>query len=92
MSVLVIIDSSTVQDMAKPLPSELSRNIYFSAIFLFPKTERDAKCFILRMNFLPNHVIEGKIEGTGIQGRKRKQLLDDLTRKRRSTTSHSVEN
>jgi hypothetical protein len=35
------------------------------------------------MNFLLNHVIEGKIEGTGIQGRRHKQLVDDLTGKRR---------
>lgn len=35
------------------------------------------------MNFLLNHVIEGKIEGPGIQGRSHKQLLDDLTGKRR---------
>jgi len=35
------------------------------------------------MNFLLNHVIEGKIEGTGIQGRRHKQPLNDLTGKRR---------
>jgi hypothetical protein len=35
------------------------------------------------MNLLLNHVIEGKIEGTGIQGRRRKQLQDDLTGKKR---------
>jgi len=33
----------------------------------------------LRVNYLLNHVIEGKIDGTGIQGRRHKQLLDDLT-------------
>ena len=39
-------------------------------------------CHILRRNCLLNQVIEGKIEGriecTGRQGRRRKQLLDDL--------------
>jgi hypothetical protein len=31
---------------------------------------------ILRRNCLLKHVIEGKIEGTGRRGRRRKQLLD----------------
>jgi hypothetical protein len=30
------------------------------------------------MNCLPKHVNEGKIEGTGGRGRRRKHLLDDL--------------
>jgi hypothetical protein len=42
---------------------------------------------ILRKNCLLKHVIEGKLEGrtemTGIRGRRRKQLLDDLKEKRR---------
>jgi hypothetical protein len=42
---------------------------------------------ILRRNCLLKHVIEGKLEGmiemTGRRGRRRKQLLDDLTEKRR---------
>jgi hypothetical protein len=34
---------------------------------------------ILRRNCLLKHVIQGKVEGmTGIRGRRRKQLLDDL--------------
>jgi hypothetical protein len=33
---------------------------------------------ILRRNCLLNHVIEGRIEGTGRRGRRRKQLLDEL--------------
>jgi hypothetical protein len=33
---------------------------------------------ILRRNFLLKRFIEGKIEGTGRRGRRRKQLLDDL--------------
>jgi hypothetical protein len=41
---------------------------------------------ILRRNCLLKHVIKGKIEGrievTGRQGRRRKQLLDDLKEKR----------
>jgi hypothetical protein len=38
----------------------------------------------LRRNCLLKHVIEGKLEGrTGRQGRRRKQLLDDLKEKRR---------
>jgi hypothetical protein len=41
---------------------------------------------ILHRNCLQNHVIEGKIEGrtevTRRQGRRRKQLLDDLEEKR----------
>jgi hypothetical protein len=41
---------------------------------------------ILRRNCLPKHVIQGKIEGgiemTGRQGRRRKQLLDDPVEKR----------
>jgi hypothetical protein len=39
-------------------------------------------CHILRRNCLLKHVIEGKLEGrieiTGRQGRRHKQLLDDL--------------
>jgi hypothetical protein len=42
---------------------------------------------ILRRNCLLKHVIEGTLEGrieiTGIRGRRRKQLLDDLKEKRR---------
>jgi hypothetical protein len=42
---------------------------------------------ILRRNCLLKHVIEGKLEGrieiTGIRGRRRKQVLDDLKEKRR---------
>jgi hypothetical protein len=42
---------------------------------------------ILRRNCLLKHVTEGKLEGriemTGRRGRRRKQLLDDLTEKRR---------
>jgi hypothetical protein len=42
---------------------------------------------ILRRDCLLKHVIEGKLEGriemTGRRGRRRKQLLDDLTEKRR---------
>jgi hypothetical protein len=42
---------------------------------------------ILLRNCLLKHVIEGKLEGrievTGRQGRRRKQLLDDLKEKRR---------
>jgi hypothetical protein len=42
--------------------------------------------YILRRNCLQNHVIEGKIEGrtevTRRQGRRRKQLLDELKEKR----------
>jgi hypothetical protein len=41
---------------------------------------------ILRGNCLVKHVIEGKLEGrvemSGRRGRRRKQLLDDLTEKR----------
>jgi hypothetical protein len=39
--------------------------------------------YILRRNFLLKHLIEGKIEGTAGRERRRKQLLDDLTGKRR---------
>jgi hypothetical protein len=42
---------------------------------------------ILRRNCLLKHVIEGKLDGrtemTGRQGRRRKQILDDLKGKRR---------
>jgi hypothetical protein len=42
---------------------------------------------ILRRKSLLKHVIEGKLEGriemTGIRGRRRKQLLDDLKENRR---------
>jgi hypothetical protein len=42
---------------------------------------------ILRRNCLPKHVtevnIEGRIEMSGRRGRRRKQLLNDLTEKRR---------
>ena len=37
---------------------------------------------ILRWNFLLKHVIEGNIEGTGTRGRQRKQILDDLEKKK----------
>jgi len=37
----------------------------------------------LRRNCLLKHVIEGRIEWTGRQGRRRKQLLDDLKETRR---------
>jgi hypothetical protein len=47
-------------------------------------------------NCLLKHVIEGKIEGkievTGRRGKRHKQLLYDLKKKRGSTRSHSVEN
>jgi hypothetical protein len=43
-------------------------------------------CHILRRNWLRKHVIEGKLEGgveaTGRRGRRCKQLLDDLKKKR----------
>jgi hypothetical protein len=42
---------------------------------------------ILRRNRLLKHIIEGKIEGrigvAGTQGRRRKEILDDLEQKRR---------
>jgi hypothetical protein len=57
---------------------------------------------ILRRNCLLKHVIEGKLDGrievTGRRGRKRRQILDDLTEKmvleteRGSATSPCVEN
>ena len=40
--------------------------------------------YILRRDCLPKYVIEGKIQGTGIQERRRKQLLDNLKEMRRS--------
>jgi len=52
-----------------------------------------------RRNCLPQHVIEGTIEGTRRRGRKRKQLLDDLKEEIKilyfesgSTRSHPVGN
>jgi hypothetical protein len=36
----------------------------------------------LRRNFLLKHVIEGLIEWTGRRGRRRKELLDDLKKRR----------
>jgi hypothetical protein len=38
---------------------------------------------ILRRNYLLKHFTEGKIEGSERRGRRRKQLLDDLKKKRR---------
>jgi len=38
---------------------------------------------ILRGNCLLKHVVEGKMEVTGIQGRRRKQILDDLQETKR---------
>jgi hypothetical protein len=38
---------------------------------------------ILRINCLLKHMIQGKVEGTGRRGRKRKQLLDESKEKRR---------
>jgi hypothetical protein len=34
--------------------------------------------YILHLNCLVKHFIEGKIEGTGRQGKRRKLILDDL--------------
>jgi hypothetical protein len=34
--------------------------------------------YILRRSYLPKHGIEGKIEGEGRRGRRRKQMLDDI--------------
>jgi len=42
--------------------------------------------YILRNNCILQHVIERKIEGKGIRGRRSKQLLDDLKEKRRRFT------
>jgi hypothetical protein len=36
-----------------------------------------------KRNCILKHIIEGKIEGMGRQGRRRNQLLDDLKEKRR---------
>ena len=36
----------------------------------------------LRRNFLVNLVIKGRVEGTGRQGRRSKQLLDDCKEER----------
>jgi hypothetical protein len=52
------------------------------------KTRNDNwSCHILRRNRLLKHVIEGKLEGRikimGRQGRRRKQLLDDVKENRR---------
>ena len=41
----------------------------------------------LHCNCLLKHVIEGKIERTGRRGRRRKQLLDELSEKRRHCKS-----
>jgi hypothetical protein len=38
---------------------------------------------ILRRNCLLKHIIKGKIRGTRMRGRRRKQLLDDLKEARR---------
>jgi hypothetical protein len=38
---------------------------------------------ILPRNSIVKHIIEGKIEGTGRRGRRRKQTLDDLKETRR---------
>jgi len=38
---------------------------------------------VLRRNCLLKYFIEGKVAGTGRQGRRRKQLLDDLKETRR---------
>jgi hypothetical protein len=40
---------------------------------------------ILRRNCLLKHVIEGKIEDTGRRRRGRKQLLDEVSKKRKDT-------
>jgi len=46
-------------------------------------TRRNANwiCRILRRNCFLKHVIEGKVEGTGRRGIRRKQLLDDLRKR-----------
>jgi hypothetical protein len=38
---------------------------------------------ILRRNCLLKHVIEGKLEGTAIRGRRRRHLIEDRKKKRR---------
>jgi hypothetical protein len=47
------------------------------------KEERNILHTILRRKCLLSHVIERKINGTGRRGRRRKQLLNDLTEARR---------
>jgi hypothetical protein len=52
---------------------------------------------ILRRNCILKHIMEGKIEGTGRRGRRRKQFLDDLKEKileseRGSTRLNCVDN
>jgi hypothetical protein len=53
---------------------------------------------ILHENYLLQHIIKGKIEGTGRRGRRRKKPLDNLKEKRTlyiergSTRSHSAVN
>jgi len=37
----------------------------------------------LHRNCLLKHIIEGKIEGTGRRGRRRKEILDDFREKKR---------
>jgi hypothetical protein len=58
---------------------------YIYYILYSPKIKR-RKVNISRRNRLPKHVIEGKVEGStkvmGRQGRRRKQLLDDLQKKK----------
>ena len=41
-------------------------------------------CHLLRRNCLLNHVIEGKIEGTGRWEKRRKQLLDKVKEKKKT--------
>jgi hypothetical protein len=49
------------------------------------KEERLTDCYFLRRNCILKHVIEGKIEQevTGIQGRRRNQVLDKFKGKRK---------
>jgi hypothetical protein len=60
------------EDVLQPAREE--RNI------LHPIKVRNANCInhILHMNCLQKHIIEGKIEGVGRQGKRCKQVLGDL--------------
>ena len=65
--------------------NEVLRGVKEEQNTLHTKARRKANWigYILRRNCLPKHVTKGKIEGTRRQGRRRKQLLDDLKETRK---------
>ena len=70
--------------MACCIPIALSRMSRWAAVLPCIRLVcclRDSWVTFLHMNFLVNLFVKGRVEGTGRQGRRCKQLLDDCKEK-----------